>query len=523
MSEKDIAKKRERSKSGKIYKQRRLRNGQMVKHVRNVKQRYLLKEEMKYFRARYFGLRLAKAREKLKKESVPPLRKSVWIKGKNGKPGYIREDPRLTRALTALKHQMRVTVPVDEDVNPEWGPFEKRKNITDYPLIQIHSDASDEEIEQDPAQEKPPTEVSLTTFFARSQLVGNQSGDESEFEPDGTQIIVKLEQKLDDSDIEELGHDDAQDPRPGPSTPMLTTSQRIQEGTDSSEEEEPPPKEVVEAAREMVTYRLVRELSANPDSATAMLQVLQKIKLNFPTDNGETKSCGIDFMKIDIPKNAKVRRKKDKGKGNGKKSTNHTDKPVKSGGNKKEVNKPKEEQNVGQDILELGLGPDTDIFSEQADKETDKVEPTMSKNKNKNYTKIPSEENPQKKQETKAPEGKKLTDKQKSPDKQKTSFFPPPNSGKAKCAKKEDHERQLNVHGLPNEFMGCTAGCTVVGAQDQALFQLFMKLSRRKAGRHGIDIRQDHIVGARPIIQLTSSGEEELVMRVTFDSKDTKA
>ena len=293
----------------------------------------------------------------------------MWIKGKNGKPGYIKEDPRLTRALLALRHQMRVAVPMDEDVNADWGPFEKRRNITDYPLIQIHSDARDKEIEQDPAQEKPPMEVSMTMFLVRSQLFGNQSGDETKFEKDGTPIIVKLEQKSDDSDIEELGHDDAQDPRPGPSTSKLTTSQRIQrnqEETDSSEDEEQPLKEVVEAAREMVTCRLVRELTANPDSATTMLQELQKIKLNFPIDNGETKNFGIDFMKIKIPKGVKIRRKKDKGKG--KKSTNLTEKPT--GDNKKEADKSKDEQNAGQDILELGLGPDTDIFSEQADKET---------------------------------------------------------------------------------------------------------------------------------------------------------
>ena len=215
--------------AGKNYKQRRIPHGQMVKHLRNIKRKYLGKEEMKYFRARYFGLRLAKAREMLEKEAVPPLKPSVWIKGKNGKPGYMKEDPRLKRAITAIKHQIRVAIPMDEDVNPELGPFEKRKYITDYPLVQINSEASNEEIEQDPAKEIAPNEVSLTTFLARSQLVGNQSGDESEFELDGTPIIVKIEQKSDDSVVEEIGQDDAQDPKPGTSTPTLTVSQIGQE------------------------------------------------------------------------------------------------------------------------------------------------------------------------------------------------------------------------------------------------------------------------------------------------------
>ena len=69
----------------------------------------------------------------------------------------------------------------------------------------------------------------------------------------------------------------------------------------------------------MVTYRLVRELSANPNIATAMVQALKTTKLDIPMDNSEAKRCGIDFMKIEIPKNAKikkVRRKREKGKGN---------------------------------------------------------------------------------------------------------------------------------------------------------------------------------------------------------------
>ena len=126
---------------------------------------------------------------------------------------------------------------------------------------------------------------------------------------------------------------------------------------------------------------------------------------------------------------------------------------MKLAGNRNEIKKPKEDQIAGQDILDLGLGPDSDIFAEQADRETDKVEPTTSKNRNKNnYNKIPTKENPpnKKKQETKLPE------QDRSLDKRRTCFFPPPNSRKANSAAEEDHERQLNVHGLPNEFMGCT-------------------------------------------------------------------
>ena len=104
----------------------------------------------------------------------------------------------------------------------------------------------------------------------------------------------------------------------------------------------------------MVTYRLVRELSANPNIATAMVQALKTTKLDIPMDNSEAKRCGIDFMKIEIPKNAKikkVRRKRKKEKGNGKRSTELTKKLA---GNRKEINKSKEDQNASQDILDLG-------------------------------------------------------------------------------------------------------------------------------------------------------------------------
>ena len=65
--------------------------------------------------------------------------------------------------------------------------------------------------------------------------------------------------------------------------------------------------------------------------------------------------------------------------------------------------------------------------------------------------------------------------------------------------------------------MGCTAG----GVQDHALYQLFLKLSKEKAGQYGIDIKQYHIVSARLVKQSSSNGQD-LVMRVTLDSKDTK-
>ena len=85
---------------------------------------------------------------------------------------------------------------------------------------------------------------------------------------------------------------------------------------------------------------------------------------------------------------------------------------------------------------------------------------------------------------------------------------------KCTIAPAEDHKRQLNVHGLPSEFMGPTAG----GVQDHALYQLFSKLRQEKIG---IDIKQYHIIGARPV-RRSLSNDQDPIMRVTLDSKDTK-
>lgn len=54
MSEQDIAKKRQKEKEG-SKKPRYVPKGQMVRHTRNLKRKYLGKEEMKYIRSRYFN------------------------------------------------------------------------------------------------------------------------------------------------------------------------------------------------------------------------------------------------------------------------------------------------------------------------------------------------------------------------------------------------------------------------------------------------------------------------------------
>ena len=181
-----------------------------------------------------------------------------------------------------MKHMIRVQVPMDENINKDFGPFQKRP-ISDYPLIQINTDNSNVEIDQDPEKEIILKEVSLTTFLARSQLVGNQSGDEQEFNPDGTPKLIKIEQVTDDSEAEESmpvpspspapnqtvrrdqsksgGQEAAQEPQPGTSE-VTETIDLVDDGSESSEEEDEdqPPKEAIDAAREQVTFQLVKEI-----------------------------------------------------------------------------------------------------------------------------------------------------------------------------------------------------------------------------------------------------------------------
>ena len=111
---------------------------------------------------------------------------------------------------------------------------------------------------------------------------------------------------------------------------------------------------------------------------------------------------------------------------------------------------------------------------------------------------------------------KKEKEKEKETDNRKTVFFPVPLT-KANSANKEDHERQLNVHGLSSEFLEASAG----GVQDNELFQLHKKLETKKVGKHGFDFKPHHIIGARHAWN-TSSNTQVLPMRVTYDSPQTK-
>jgi hypothetical protein len=174
----------------------------------------------------------------------------------------------------------------------------------------------------------------------------------------------------------------------------------------------------------------------------------------------------------------------------------------------REEQKQKEaEEKDAQDNDVLDIGVNKDMFAGEKEE--------TSGNRNNNNAKTTTKNQPAKKQPTKK--------EAKSPDMDRRrtySFFPTPGKRKANTATEENHSRQINVHGLSSEFTECQAG----GVQDNALYDLFWRLRKEKIGRHGIDIKPHHIVGARPANKTsqTSSEDEAQPMRVTVDSSETK-
>ena len=76
--------------------------------------------------------------------------------------------------------------------------------------------------------------------------------------------------------------------------------------------------ETVKTARKLVVFNSTQQLFEDTGVSTALLQAKSRFK--FKTAEGITKTCGEDFLDIDIPKDAKVRSIRAKKKGTGKKS-----------------------------------------------------------------------------------------------------------------------------------------------------------------------------------------------------------
>ena len=96
-------------------------------------------------------------------------------------------------------------------------------------------------------------------------------------------------------------------------------------------------------------------------------------------------------------------------------------------------------------------------------------------------------------------------------DNQPMEFFPQARSYNARMAEREDHKRQLNVHGLTPEFPRGSAG----GKIEKELLEVHGELVKQ-----GFKFRPQNIIGARPTSNTARNGPSS-PMRVTYDSADT--
>ena len=319
-----------KKKHGANERKQHVPDGQLMQHIRLQKKRFMGVGDRKHVCGHAYQLRLAQARQRLIKESVPPIKPSVLIKPKDGRRQYIRDDPRLTEALNSMNHIKRAQEPHDKNINPLFSPWVS-KSVDEITLIQIDSE-NETEIDNEP---EPPLskKVSLSNFLARPGLLGNDSGAESDYEKDGTLLIPKEEERSEDSEAEDgychpdnRGKNTTRNPRQHRPETCETSTQveaadTAADSSDSpSDDDEHPNVEAVKTARNLVVFNSTQQLFEDTGVSTALLQALAKSRFKFKTAEGITKTCGEDFLDIDIPKDAKVRSIRAKKKGTGKKS-----------------------------------------------------------------------------------------------------------------------------------------------------------------------------------------------------------
>ena len=310
-------------------------DGHVMHHVRLQKKRFLGKPVRKHLCGFAYEMRVARAKQRLEKESFPPLKKSVRIKPKDGRPSYTRHDPRIIEAMRNLRYEKRTQTPHDKSINKDFNEFVK-KNLEDIKCVDLgDTDESETEIDNLPTP-APHLKVSLNNFLEAPNQMGNCSGEESDYDEDGTNILIKEEEQSEDSDAEGgycHPNDKYNNRTRSVSTQVVTQTQtcstatQYDTGMGSSEtsseddEEDPPTEEVAKTARQLVVFNATHTFNSDLETAMALFQSLAKSKYNFKTADGTKKTCGIDFLNLIISKDAKVKIKnKQKRKGTGKKS-----------------------------------------------------------------------------------------------------------------------------------------------------------------------------------------------------------
>ena len=257
--------------------------------------------------------------------------------------------------------------------------------------------------------------------------------------------------------------------------------------------------EAVKTARKLVVFNTTQQLVEDTGTATALLQALAKFRFQFKTAEGITKTCGEDFLNIDIPKDAKVKSIRAKQKGTGKKSApGHIS-----------------AQERDPEVLVLEI----------SDEESEMLkEPAVSRDKNtagpSGLTEDKIRGRKKEKEKVAAPQrsdGSEKPKRKSSPRYQWIKFYHAENTKAFKQAKELRASDQLLVHGLPKSFLGPTQA----GPQEKALNELMAGLNKKTLGEDGIDITQENIIWAYPI-EPTPSGKSPIT-KITLDSRDTKA
>ena len=237
-------------------------------------------------------------------------------------------------------------------------------------------------------------------------------------------------------------------------------------------------------------------------TSTALLQALAKFRFKFNTPEGVTKTCGEDFLNIDIPKDARVKSAKTKRKGTGKKSN--------PGHNSA--------QERDQDILVLEISnEESEMLGEPTAKnEKNSAGPSQIEKEDRDR----KEEKGKRKEQEEAP---KRSDENKTPKRKNSqkyqwiNFYHEESSRAFKEAKEFRASHQLLVHGLPKTLVAPTKA----GTQERVLNDLMAGLSQETLGEDGIDLVQENIIGAYPIEP--TPRDRSPVTRITLDSRETKA
>ena len=318
-------------------------------------------------------------------------------------------------------------------------------------------------------------------------------------------LLVKEEEKEWDSEAE-----DGYNPPEGRHNPqnqnqqrpeMCTTATQVEVSDtgvgmsdSSSGDDEPPTEEATKTARELVVYYANKQLVEDPDTTTALIQALAKSGFEFKTAKGTKKTCGVDFLNVEIPRDAKVKKSRAKKKGTGKKSG--------PGHNSAQERDP--------EVLELKIG-DNEMFKEPenaaaADARASGQAVTKKRGRSREKTHPPQKH-----------EGHRTRKIRSSSSYHWIKFFHDEYTRAAKEAKEERSSYQLLVHGLPKEFISHNQA----GKQEKALNNLMAGLSRDTLGAEGINIVQQNIIGAHEIDP--TPGEKSPIIRITLDSRETKA